>query len=743
MNGQWARTETALGRFAACLLAVATMTLAGLLSAPEAAATPEEDAGAAIGAAYDASGGPGGPLGPPDGGVYPIGAGFAQNYAHGKMFFTPQTGAHFMQGEILAKYESLGGPADSDLGFPTLSESPGRVGPDSRNVIFSAPDRPVIFWTPDTGARVVRGAINLAWDRLGGSAGVLGVPAEDEAYRGDVVTQRFSGGEISWNRKTREFSTVPPELADQLADLDVPQNPTAEINAARRAAGGALGPLGAKEGDEYPIGDDGVAQDFTGGTIFYSPATGAHVLTGQVLEKYRSVGGPEGDLGFPISGEHDGGAGGRMAGFAAADEPIIFWTPDYGAVIVRGAMKAAWDKLGGAAGELGVPVDDQTEDGDEITQRFSGGSITWNRSDGSFRTEPAGLAAQLTGLEVPGVEPPADIEEAPLAQSEDGGGPSRPGVGVGWLLVLIPVLVLAAALIGLTIWNRRRRYAGAGHLQSGQYDPEHHDSERYDPEHHDSERYDPERYDQGPDAFDSDVHDPGGYDTREDLDRRHETPSGDAAPQPSELFGLGTPPAQADFRGWGYTGDPATPADEARTATPPGEPGDKAPPEPHRADSASAESGQTRTTAAATGGAETLGAPPDQLPGQDESTEPERETPSEDPFFEKDQDDVDTAPTPIVAPEAAEPRPSATRPDSETTGRHAAIDVDEPEYGQTALRLPADGDPRRPPEGYPIKARITDGLYWVPGSADYDEVDAEIWFASEELARTNGFVRSD
>ena len=66
-------------------------------------------------------------MGPGDGGVYPIGGGFGQNYAGGKIFFTPDTGAHIMGGAILEKYESLGGPADSDLGFPTIDEGPGRV----------------------------------------------------------------------------------------------------------------------------------------------------------------------------------------------------------------------------------------------------------------------------------------------------------------------------------------------------------------------------------------------------------------------------------------------------------------------------------------------------------------------------------------------------------------------------------------------------------------------------------------
>ena len=236
-------------------------------------------------------------MGPSDGGVYPVGGGFGQNYAGGKIFFTPDTGAHIMAGAILQKYESLGGPADGDLGFPTIDEGPGRVSPDSRNSTFSAADKPVIFWTPDTGAHVVRGALNAAWDKVGGSSGPLGVPTEDEVFKGDVVSQKFTGGELSWNRSTKEFTTVPPDLAGQLAGLTIPEDATSAINAARRAAGGALGPLGAKQGSQYAIGQDGAGQDFAGGKIFYSPATGANVVSGQVLKKYESVGGPQSDLG--------------------------------------------------------------------------------------------------------------------------------------------------------------------------------------------------------------------------------------------------------------------------------------------------------------------------------------------------------------------------------------------------------------------------------------------------------------
>jgi uncharacterized protein with LGFP repeats len=450
MSGQATRRSTMFHRIAIGLLAVAV----AVLLAPGAAASPESDAADAITAAFDASGGDGGPLGPPNGDAYPVGAGFAQNFASGKIFFTPATGAHLMTGAILEKYESLGGAADGDLGFPTIDEGPGRA-PDSRNTTFSANDNPVIFWTPDTGARVVRGPINAAWDKLGGSAGPLGVPADDETYGGALVTQKFTGGELSFNTRDRTFSTVPPDLAGQLVGLTVPDDPAAAINTARRAAGGPLGPLGAAAGEPYPIGKNGLAQNFAGGKIFYSPDTGANVVTGQILAKYDSVGGPEGDLGFPTSSETDGGftTESRITRFAADDKPAIFWTPEYGAVIVRGAMNAAWDRLGGAKGALGAPTADQTESNNVITQKFSGGIVSYDPTKSAFTTEPANLAADLAGLEVPGQK----ASEAPQASSTT---PEKNWFAWSWwwLLAIVPVLVL----IGLVAFATVRRRGGQG-----------------------------------------------------------------------------------------------------------------------------------------------------------------------------------------------------------------------------------------------------------------------------------------
>src|ERR1700761_7193174 len=290
MTTQRTRSGT-LARAARGLVALAAALTFTALLTPVANASPIGDADNAITAAWKEAGGDTSDLGAKQGECYVAGQGFAQDFVHGKMFFTPATGPRSMMGAVLDKYEALGGPAASDLGFPTINEVPGLAGPDSRVSTFSASDKPVIFWTPEHGAFVVRGAINAAWDKLGSSGGALGVPVGDETYDGELATQAFSSGRVSWDRLTKAFTTVPPDLATQLADLQVPIDPTAAINMAWRAAGGPSGPLGAEQGDQYPVGGDGLAQNFAGGKIFFSPATGANAVESDILARYESLGG--------------------------------------------------------------------------------------------------------------------------------------------------------------------------------------------------------------------------------------------------------------------------------------------------------------------------------------------------------------------------------------------------------------------------------------------------------------------
>jgi len=778
------------------LIGVSTAVVAAALLAPAASASPIGDAEAAMMAAWDKAGGDSSPLGARKGDVYPVGDGFALDFDAGRMFYTTDTGAKFVYGPILDKYETLGGPNGSDLGFPTINEVPGLAGPDSRVATFSASDKPVIFWTSEHGAFVVRGALNTAWDKLGSSGGVLGAPVGDATYDGEVTSQKFSGGEISWNRKSEEFTTNPPALADQLKGLQVAIDPTAAINMAWRAAGGATGPLGAKQGGQYPIGGDGIAQNFAGGKVFFSPATGANALESDILAKYESLGGPAGsDLGFPTGNESDGGIGpsSRIATFAAVDKPVIFWTPDHGAFVVRGAMKAAWDKLRGPSGKLGAPVGDQGVDGDVVSQQFTGGKISWNRAKNSFTTEPSNLAPLLSGLQVSGQNQPSTAAMPSHAKKFTWRW--------WWLLAAVPVLVLVLLSVLVAAgWRRRRARRGAD-----AYEPEREVDAGYEAA---DGRWGHDDTDLATDHFPlGDLHPP-----------EHE-PSPDAAPAARVSWSRGAGAAaglaedvqpaaehgEAEFEeGSGHfegrfeglateEEDPdavdtdsipvVSEADLAEAGSPevPDEEGAYLEAEyldvseeegayPEVADAGYEDAAYEDAGYADAGYPDVAvpHTPPDaayHAAGAPDTAEPEDEYP--DVAVPHAAPDVaypeaaapGTQDSEAIGAEAAEAAEASEAPEAfasaaeSRTGRHAAVDDEDaselaPEApapapgGRPTIHLPLD-DPYQVPDGYPIKASARFGLYYTPGSELYHDTLAEIWLASEEVAQANGFIKAD
>jgi len=730
-----------------------TATVAAMaLLVPVASADPQSDAAGAIDAAWSAPGGDTSVLGAKDGDVYPAGSGFAQNYAFGTIFFTPQTGAHIMFGPVLDKYRALGGPADSDLGFPTMDVGPGRISPDSRNVTFSAADAPVIFWTPDSGAWVVRGAINAAWDALGGSSGVLGVPTADEAYAGDVVSQNFSGGQISYDSRTKKFTTEPPELADQLGAVDIPGDATSAINGAYRAAGGSAGPLGAKDGDQYSIGDNGAGQNFAGGKIFYSPDTGAHALSGAILQKYEEAGGPTGDLGFPNASTADGGVpDSQISSFAAADNPVIFWTQAHGAVIVRGALKAAWDKLGGPSGSLGAPVSDQTGDADALTQKFSNGEVTWHAKDNTFTTQPPNLADSLGGVTAPAGPATPGATSAPAPDKDN-----ALAFHTWWLWWIIPLALLVVA--SLVVWGitRRRRSAPAQPFGAPL------DTDTAYAGGQDRDRWtrvpsgpDPDRRrhldDDEDSAYAGPAVAPDGW--------PHSEPA-EVAPSPWSDIAPTAPPADDDadlfsqppaFHEIGGAAAVSEPADTGDTEDP-----DAVDTAPTRVQSDDDEPASGRHAALPDAGrpawlTDAVARPGSLFEPVHEATPPpshhraevmEPDVLPEEPDDElyagyAEEEAVADEPQPPVVEDLAEeplvPEPVYEQPVGVAQSPNTT--------GQLPMHLPLE-DPFEVPAGYPVKGSMSQGTYKTPDSPTYADTAAEIWFATAEFAEANGFVRS-
>ena len=104
--------------------------------------------------------------------------------------------------------------------------------------------------------------------------------------------QVFSGGEIYWSQKTGARYLTNAPLHDHWV-----------------STGGAEGPYGLPTGNSAPLAGKGTYQDFTFGSLVYSPAAGTHNLTGAIRSKWFESGAEDGPLGYPTSKEHPTGEG--------------------------------------------------------------------------------------------------------------------------------------------------------------------------------------------------------------------------------------------------------------------------------------------------------------------------------------------------------------------------------------------------------------------------------------------------
>ncbi|MFF2347898.1 LGFP repeat-containing protein, partial [Pseudarthrobacter sp. NPDC058119] len=121
--------------------------------------------------------------------------------------------------------------------------------------------------------------------------------------------------------------------------------------------GGVASFLGTPVGSPYDLAG-GRAQKYTGGTIYWSSTTGAHEVHGSIGGHYAELGGPAGFLGFPRTDETaTPNAAGRYNDFAGGS---IYWSPATGAHEIHGSIGGHYAELGGPAGFLGFPRTDET-----------------------------------------------------------------------------------------------------------------------------------------------------------------------------------------------------------------------------------------------------------------------------------------------------------------------------------------------------------------------------------------------
>lgn len=166
---------------------------------------------------------------------------------------------------------------------PWLGKADGIMcmAPDGRGRFWHATNGS-IYWSPETGARTVRGLIRQRWAAMGWERGALGYPMTDEitTYDGLARVSKFQGGQLIWRPWTNQVTAV--MTADLQLDLPTPTHAAWRvIQANARHAGDSHG------GPWVYCYDFGAADGASQGRPFLSTA---HARVVQVLEGSDSAG---------------------------------------------------------------------------------------------------------------------------------------------------------------------------------------------------------------------------------------------------------------------------------------------------------------------------------------------------------------------------------------------------------------------------------------------------------------------
>ncbi|STC69014.1 alpha/beta hydrolase-fold protein [Corynebacterium pilosum] len=223
---------------------------------------------------------------------YDVADGKAQDFRSGTAFWSPETGAQPLFGAILAKYNELGG-APGWLGFPKTGEI---ATPDGRGRYVHF-ENGSIYWTHETGAWAIPGDMFNAWGKNNYERGNLGYPTGEAVKIGEGYVQPFQHGFLTRN-PDKSHNMVYGAIATKYGEMN-----TARSN------------LGFPTSNEIAI-RGGAFQEFEKGNIYWSPKTGAHVIYyGDIFDQWGKSRWEQGPLGYPTSDMKEIPAGGLTIDF--------------------------------------------------------------------------------------------------------------------------------------------------------------------------------------------------------------------------------------------------------------------------------------------------------------------------------------------------------------------------------------------------------------------------------------------
>ncbi len=218
------------------------------------------------------------------------------------------------------------------------------------------------FSSPDTGTHSVAGAILDEYRHLKGPQGRLGYPVTDELPTPQRFGRfnHFQHGSIYWSPATGAHE-IRGGIRHHWAEIGW-ENST----------------LGFPTTDEFAI-PGGVTQHFERGSMYWSAATGAHLVRGAIHERWAAMGWGSSYLGFPVTDE----IALRRGAYQLFQGGAVYWSPTTGAHAVRGYIAARWAETGWENGPLGYPVSSENALPGGASSHFQGGTISWSADTGA------------------------------------------------------------------------------------------------------------------------------------------------------------------------------------------------------------------------------------------------------------------------------------------------------------------------------------------------------------------------
>jgi uncharacterized protein with LGFP repeats len=284
----------------------------------------------AIGEKWNAMGAAAGPVGDAlsDEAATQYGGRF-NRFQHGFIYWHPETGAHAVWGLIGAKWAELG---FENYGFPITDESgtPDGIGRYNhfRAVQMDGKPEASIYWTPETGAHAIYGDIRKKWAETGWET-FLGYPINDETGTPDGIGRYNHFRALHVDGKPEASIYWTPETGAHTIYGSI-RGKWAELGWENGLGYPITDEMGTPDGiGRYNHFRSLRLPGKPEASIYWTPQTGAVEIYGDIRKKWAAMGWEQSSLGYPTGPEYQEYEGNplRRQNFQRG---ALWWSPSTG-----------------------------------------------------------------------------------------------------------------------------------------------------------------------------------------------------------------------------------------------------------------------------------------------------------------------------------------------------------------------------------------------------------------------------